>query len=141
MQREDGRYEVGYVPPDNELYKSVPVICGQFFAPADYYASVYVPAAHRQEKAGYCKLYGEAGVLEPVSAKILTTVAPKTTDQSAETSRLKAKLKSLVDAEIVAMVTQGVTAERREAFLKELEENGSREYRRIYQQIYDRWEE
>ena len=80
-------------------------------------------------------------MLEPVSAKILTTVAPKTTDQSAETSRLKAKLKSLVDAEIVAMVTQGVTAERREAFLKELEENGSREYRRIYQQIYDRWEE
>ena len=141
VQREDGRYEVSYVPPDNELYKSVPVICGQFFAPADYYASVYVPAAHRQEKAGYCKLYGEAGVLEPVSAKILTTVAPKTTDQSAETSRLKAKLKSLVDAEIVAMVTQGVTAERREAFLKELEENGSREYRRIYQQIYDRWEE
>ena len=68
-------------------------------------------------------------------------MAPKTTDQSAETSRLKAKLKSLVDAEIVAMVTQGVTAERREAFLKELEENGSREYRRIYQQIYDRWEE
>ena len=46
-----------------------------------------------------------------------------------------------MDAEIVAMVTQGVTAERREAFLKELEENGSREYRRIYQQIYDRWEE
>ena len=141
VQREDGRYEVSYVPPDNELYKSVPVICGQFFAPADYYASVYVPAAHRQEKAGYCRLYGEAGVLEPVSAKILTTAAPKTTDQSAETSRLKAKLKSLVDAEIVAMVTQGVTAERREAFLKELEENGSREYRRIYQQIYDRWKE
>ncbi len=140
-RREDGRYEVRYVPADNELYQSVPVICGQFFAPADYYASVYVPAAHRQEKAGYCELYGSAGVLEPVSAKLLTTVAPKTTAQSAEIKRLKGKLKSVVDAGIVAMVTQGVTEERREAFLEELEKGGSETYRQVYQQIRDRWEE
>ena len=56
VRREDGLYEVKYVPADNELYQSVPVICGQFFAPAEYYASVYVPAIHRQEKAAYCKL-------------------------------------------------------------------------------------
>lgn len=141
VRREDGRYEVSYVPPDNELYQSVPVICGQFFAPADYYASVYVPAAHRQEKAGYCALYEDAGVLEPVSAKLLTTVASQTTSQSAAVTRLKAKLKSAVDAEIVAMVTQGVTPERREAFLARLRESGSQEYRQVYQQIYDRWEE
>ncbi len=141
VRREDGRYEVSYVPPDNELYQSVPVICGQFFAPADYYASVYVPAAHRLEKAGYCEQYERSGVLEPVSGKLLTVVAPKTTAQSAETARLKAKLKSLVDAEIVSMVTRGVTEESRGAFLEKLQENGSGEYRRIYQQIYDRWEE
>ena len=113
LRREDGRYEVSYVPADNELYQSVPVICGQFFAPADYYASVYVPAAHRLEKAAYCDLYEQAGVLEPVSGKLLTTVAPKTTGQSAETARLKAKLKA----------------------------GGSAEYRQVYQQIYDRWKE
>ena len=137
-RREDGRYEVNYVPPDNELYKSVPVICGQFFAPADYYASVYVPAAHRQEKAAYCEQYEKAGVLEPVSAKIMTTAAPKTSEESAETARLKAKLKALVDAEIVAMVTEGVTEEGR-APPAELEEAGSGEYVQVYQQIYDRW--
>ena len=141
VRREDGRYKVSYVPPDNELYQSVPVICGQFFAPADYYASVYVPAAHRQEKAGYCEMYEKAGVLEAVSAKLLTTVAPKTTAQSAEISRLKAKLKSVVDAGIVAMVTQGVTEEKREAFLEKLAEGGSAEYCRVYQQIRDRREE
>ena len=141
LRREDGRYEVSYVPPDNELYQSVPVICGQFFAPADYYASVYVPAAHRLEKSAYCELYEQAGVLEPVSGKILTTVAPKTTAESAETTRLKAKLKSLVDAEIVAMVTQGVTEENRTAFREKLNAGGSSDYRRVYQQIYDRWEE
>ena len=141
LRREDGRYEVSYVPPDNELYQSVPVICGQFFAPADYYASVYVPAAHRLEKSAYCELYEQAGVLEPVSGKLLTVVAPKTTAESAETARLKAKLKSLVDAEIVAMVTQGVTEENRTAFREKLKAGGSSDYRRVYQQIYDRWEE
>ena len=83
IRREDGRYEVSYVPPDNELYRTVPVICGQFFAPAEYYAGVYVPAAHRQEKAEYCRLYEEAGVLEPFSFKYLTTVAPKTAAEDA----------------------------------------------------------
>lgn len=39
-KREDGRYEVKYVPAGNELYQTVPVICGQFFAPAEYYESV-----------------------------------------------------------------------------------------------------
>ena len=141
LRREDGRYEVSYVPPDNELYQSVPVICGQFFAPADYYASVYVPAAHRLEKASYCELYEQAGVLEPVSCKLLTAVAPKTTSQTAETARLKAKLKSIVDAAIVSMVTQGVTEERRTEFREKLKAGGSREYRQVYQQIYDRWEE
>ncbi len=141
IRREDGRYEVRYVPPDNELYQSVPVICGQFFAPAEYYNSVYVPAAHRQEKAGYCALYEQSGVLEPVSCKILTSVASKTLEQSAAVSRLKAKLKALTDAGIVAMVTRGVTEEQREAFRKQLRENGSGDYQRIYQQIYDRWKE
>ena len=68
-------------------------------------------------------------------------MAPKTKTQSAETTRLKTKLKSLVDAEIVAMVTRGVTDESREAFRSKLKENGSVEYRQVYQQIYDRWKE
>ena len=141
VRREDGRYEVSYVPPDNELYQTVPVICGQFFAPADYYASVYVPAAHRLEKTAYCEMYEQAGVLEPVSAKLLTAAAPKTTSQTAEAARLKTKLKSIVDVEIVSMVTQGVTEEGRAEFLEKLKAGGSREYLQIYQQICDRREE
>ena len=39
------------------------------------------------------------------------------------------------------MVTQGVTDESREAFREKLKENGSGEYRQVYQQIYDRWKE
>ena len=138
-KRADGLYEVSYVPPDNELYQSVPVICGQFFAPAEYYASVYVPAAHRQEKAAYCAVYEEAGILEKVSNKILVTVAPKTTAESASIARLTAKLKAVVDAEIVSMVTHGVSTGSKAAFLRQLQESGSEEYRQVYQQVYDRW--
>ena len=140
IRREDGRYEVAYVPKDNELYRSVPVICGQFFAPADYYASVYVPAAHRQEKAGYCAQYEEAGVLETVSHKLLTTVAPRTTAENAEIVRLKAKLKAIVDAEIVSAVTKGYTEAERASFLQRLRDAGSEAYKDTYQQIYDRWQ-
>ena len=139
IRREDGRYEVKYVPRDNELYKTVPVICGQFFAPAEYYASVYVPAAHRQEKAEYCRLYEEAGVLESVSSKILTAVAPKSSLEDAQISRLKAKLKTIIDAALVTMITQGVTEENTAQLHLQLQEAGSREYREIYQALYDRW--
>ncbi len=136
--RDDGRYEVSYVPKDNGLYQSVPVICGQFFAPAEYYASVYVPAAHRQEKAEYCARYEQAGVLEKTCFKLLTAVSPKTTEETAAIAGLKAKLKAVVDAEIVAMVTRGVTEDGRAAFLHRLREAGSEAYKEIYQRVYDR---
>jgi len=139
IRQQDGRYVVAYVPEDNELYRKVPVICGQFFAPAEYYASVYVPAPHRQQKAAYCAAYEEAGVLEGVSAKILTTVARKTAEEDARLSRLKAALKPAVDEAIVDMVTHGVTEEKLQALAEKTEAAGSREYRQIYQEIYSRW--
>ncbi len=137
--REDGRYEVKYVPAGNELYQTVPVICGQFFAPAAYYESVYVPAPHRLEKSEYCAAYEQAGVLEDVSCKILTSVAPRLPAEDAELTRLKAKIRIVVDAGLVKMVTQGVTDESWELFQEELRDAGCGEYRDIYQQVYDRW--
>ena len=68
-------------------------------------------------------------------------MAPKTTAQSSAAQRLKAKLKSAVDAAIVSMVTQGVTDEARGAFARQLRESGSEEYIRVYQQVYDHWRE
>lgn len=140
IHRADGLYEVSYVPQNNELYQTVPVICGQFFAPAEYYASVYVPAAHRQEKAAYCALYEQADVLEEKSFKLLTNVIPRTSEEKARAYSLKTKLKSIVNAEIVSMVTHGVTEEGRASFLQRLKEAGSEEYKEINQNTYDRWQ-
>lgn len=140
IRRADGRYVVAYVPRDNALYRSVPVICGQFFAPADYYASVYVPAAHRQEKSDFCEVYEQSGLLEPVSFKLMTAVAPKSAEEDARLTRLKASLKSVIDEAIVSMVTRGVTEESAAKLRRDLEDAGWEEYRQIYQDIYDRWQ-
>ena len=64
----------------------------------------------------------------------------KTTEETAGISGLKAKIKALADAEIVSMVTRGVTEEGRLSFLQRLREAGSGEYREIFQQAYDRWQ-
>ena len=139
IRQEDGRYAVAYVPADNALYRTVPVICGQFFAPAGYYDSVYVPAPHREEKAGYCRLYEEAGVLESTSCKLLTTVAPRTPEEDARIHRLHSRLKSVVDTALVEMITKGVTEESAADYEAKLSDAGWEEYRGIYQDIYDRW--
>lgn len=137
--REDGRYEVSYVPQTNELYSIVPVICGQFFAPDSYYETVYVPAEHRQEKTAYCEWYEEAGVVEENSFRLLTYVMPKTTAESARLLQLHTQLKNVVDLALVDWMTRGVTDESFAAFLLDLQKAGSEEYKAIYQKAYDRY--
>ncbi len=139
LLRGDGRYEVTYVPAGNELYKTVPIICGQFFAPASYYASVYVPAAHRQEKSAYCALYDESGVLEEVPYTLLINTVPITSEESARIQQLYTSLKSAVNAYLVEFVTRGVTDERFADFLAELNSIGAQEYVSLYQTAYDRY--
>ena len=139
LLRDDGRYEVAYVPAGNALYKTVPIICGQFFAPTSYYASVYVPAAHRQEKSVYCQRYDDAGVLEDVPYTLLINTIPLTSEESARIQLLYTSLKSAVNARLVEFITRGVTDEGFEAFLRELDSIGAQEYVDLYQTAYDRY--
>ena len=99
----------------------------------------YVPAAHRQEKAGYCRLYEEAGVLESTSSKLLTTVASRAPEEDARINLLRNRLKSIVDAAIVEMITKGVTEESAAGYAAKIRDAGWEEYRSTYQGIYDRW--
>lgn len=134
----DGRYAVSYVPTDNELLKTVPIICGQFFAASPYYESIYKPAPHREEKAGYCRQYAEADVLEHTSFCIVTEQAAKTSTESARLLQLRTDLKNTIDSALVSFITQGVTDEDFSAFCDTLRSAGAEEYIAIYQQIYDR---
>lgn len=138
--RDDGRYEVVYVPDANDLYSIVPVICGQFFAPASYYEQVYVPAAHRQEKSAYSQMYEEAGVLESVASyRLLNYVTPKTSEESARLAQLKAQLRTVVNSALVTFMTSGVTDESYAAFEQALLDAGAAEYTKLHQSAYDRY--
>ena len=136
---DDGRYEVVYVPETNELYSIVPVICGQFFAPAEYYESVYVPAPHREEKTRYSKMYDAADVLEKESYRTLTYAMPLTSSESARLLQLHTQLKTAIDRALVDFMTNGVTDESYAAFEQSLKDIGSEEYKAIYQAAYDRY--
>ncbi len=135
----DGRYAVSYVPTDNELLKTVPIICGQFFAASPYYESIYKPAAHREEKSAYCRQYAEADVLEHTSFCIITEQAAKTCTESARLLQLRTDLKNTIDSALVSFITQGVNDEDFSAFCDTLRSAGASEYTAIYQQIYDRY--
>lgn len=135
---DNGKYKVTQVPEDNELYRMVPVIVGQFFAPDEYYRTVYEPAPHRVEKTGYCDLYEEAGVLETVSFKELTVNASPTGEEAIRISQLHKKLKTIVDYFIVDAVVNGVTDSSYLAFRNNLKEAGAEEYVALYQKVYAR---
>ncbi len=136
---EDGRYQVTYVPAANELYDIVPVICGQFFAPASYYEQVYVPAQHRQEKAAYSAMYDEAGVLEKTSYRLLDDVISKTREESTQLAQLHAQLKTVIDSYLVRFMAHGVTDESYAAFEDALMAAGAAEYIELYQNAYNRY--
>ena len=139
IKDEDGRYAVAYVPADNELLKTVPIICGQFFAASPYYESVYKPAPHREEKVDFCRQYAEADVLEHNSYCIIVEQAPKTCEESARLLQLHTELKNTIDSALVSFITLGVDDEGYSTFRDTLLEEGAMEYAALYQQIYDRW--
>lgn len=135
---ESGRYTVKRIPPDNELYSMVPVICGQFFAPSGYYEKVYTPAEHRLEKRRYSELYEQAGVLEPISFQELTTSGYQSEDESKRIQDCKSALKSVINEWLVSFITQGVSDESWEEYSAALIDAGAYEYVALYQGIYDR---
>ncbi len=136
---EDGRYQVAYVPPDNELYKTVPVICGQFFAPPAYYESVYVMAPHRAEKTAYCQQYEDAGVMEYKSFQYLTEIAPMPAEQNARASRLYTEIDKHMTESMTRFIISGVTDATWQGFLDALDSLSVGEYVALFQQSYDNY--
>lgn len=134
---EAGKYRVSNLPPDNELYKIVPVICGQFFAPSDYYQSVYEMAPHRAEKVGYCQYYQDAGVVEYKSFHYLTDIAPMAAEPNTRASLLYTEIDKFMTESLARFITGGVTDSQWQAFLDDLDQIGAAEYMALYQQAYD----
>lgn len=136
---DEGKYEVINVPENNGLYDFVPVTCGQFFAPGDYYSAIYQMAPHRVERYEDSQWYAEAGVLEPKSFWYLHDLAQLTVDESAEASLIFTELDTFIKESLTTFIRDGVTDASFEAFLKTANDIGAQRYIEIYQTGYDRY--
>ena len=134
---DEGKYEVIDIPADNGLYQFVPVTMGQFFAPGDYYTSIYQMAPHRVERYEDSKWYAEAGVLEPKSFQYLRDLSKMSNEDATEAADIYTELQKLVDESFADFVRNGVTDDSWNEFLAKAQAIGSERYIELYQNAYD----
>ena len=134
---DEGKYEVINIPENNGLYDFVPVTMGQFFAPGDYYTSIYQMAPHRVERYEDSKAYAEAGVLEYKSFHYLRDLSKMSNDDSIEASDIYTELQKLVEESFANFVRNGVTDESWNAFQENAKNIGVERYIELYQNAYD----
>ena len=134
---EDGKYNIDYVPENNGLYSIVPVTCGQFFAPGEYYTGVYQMPPHRVERYTTSNEYAEAGVLEYKSYEYLTKLVKLSSENAVEASRILTELKKYEREAMTNFVMNGITEESYAQFIENCKGIGYERYLEIYQEGYD----
>lgn len=133
----EGKYRVLHVPENNLLYSIVPVWHAQFFAPADYYTDIYEMAPHRLERYQTSVQYEEAGVLEPQSYYILMSLVKPDNETSIELTRMYNDIDKFMRETISDFITNGVTDDKWQNYLKTLENLDIQRYIDLYQAAYD----
>lgn len=136
---EEGKYVIDYIPENNGLYQIVPVTCGQFFAPGDYYTAIYQMAPHRVERYQDSLWYAEEDVLEYKSFHYLwkLSVAKMTNEDAIERERLYNDLDKFMRDSITDFIINGITDAQYDEFIKTLGDIGADRYVEIYQNAYD----
>jgi putative aldouronate transport system substrate-binding protein len=132
-----GKYEIIYVPENNGLYKYVPVYHAQFFAPGDYYFSIYEMPPHRVERYNSSRQYEEGGVLEPKSFTYLQRMVKPSPDDALEIARLYTDIEKLMQESIATFIRGGVTDASWNQFLASAKAVGVDRYIELYQKAYD----
>ncbi len=125
------------IPADNGLYQFVPVTMGQFFAPGDYYTSIYQMAPHRVERYEDSKWYAQAGVLEPKSFQYLRDLSKLSNDDATEAADIYNGLQKLVEESFANFVRNGVTDESWNEFQAQAKAIGCDRYIELYQNAYN----
>lgn len=136
---DEGKYEVIDIPADNGLYQFVPVLMGQFFAPGDYYTSIYQMAPHRVERYEDSKWYAEAGVLEYKSYQYVRDLSKLSNEDATETADIYTELQKLVEEYFANFVRNGVTDETWNEFQEQAKAIGVERYIELYQKAYDEY--
>ncbi|MBR2822328.1 MAG: extracellular solute-binding protein [Clostridia bacterium] len=136
---DEGKYEVINIPENNGLYQFVPVTMGQFFAPGDYYTSIYQMAPHRVERYEDSKAYAEAGVLEYKSFQYLRDLSKMSNEDATEAANIYTELQKLVEESFANFVRNGVTDESWASFQEQAKGIGVERYIELYQNAYNEY--
>ena len=134
---DEGKYEVINIPENNGLYSFVPVTMGQFFAPGEYYTSIYQMAPHRVERYQDSQMYADAGVLEYKSFQYLRDLSKMSNEDATEAADIYTELQKLMEESFANFVRNGVTDESWEAFQAQAKAIGVERYIELYQNAYD----
>ena len=134
---DEGKYEVIDIPENNGLYDFVPVTMGQFFAPGDYYTSIYQMAPHRVERYEDSKMYADAGVLEYKSFQYLRDLSKMSNEDATEAADIYTELQKLMEESFANFVRNGVTDDSWNDFQAQAKGIGVERYIELYQNAYD----
>jgi putative aldouronate transport system substrate-binding protein len=133
----EGKYEIVSIPANNGLYGMVPVYCGLFFAPGDFYSRIYQMPPHRVERYQSSQDYLKAGVLEPGSYTILEELLKPSNADAIELSRLYNEIDKLMQESLADFIRSGLTAAKWTTFQNSCKNVGVERYIQLLQKYYD----
>jgi putative aldouronate transport system substrate-binding protein len=107
-----------------------------FFAPGQYISETFNMPAQRIEKTEYCESYDAAGVIQKYSDDYLD-LAPLTSEQIQSSVLKETDIDNAVVENMATFITQGVTDESWNAFVKLFDDMGTDEYVNMYQEAID----
>jgi putative aldouronate transport system substrate-binding protein len=136
LEFKDGKYNVLSVPADNGLYNLVPVTTGQWFAPGQWYFSIFNMPPHRVERFNYSNEYEAAGVLEANSFHYLTA-SKLSTEDTEERTRIFTALDKFMFESFNDFVKNGVDDAKWTKFQNDAKAIGVEQYVALYQKAYD----
>ncbi len=107
-----------------------------FFGPGKYISEAFNMPPQRIEKTDYCTKYDEAGVIQKYSNDYLK-LAPLTAEQLQQLSLKETDIANAVKENMASFITQGVTDESWDAFVKLFEGMDVDSYVKVYQDAID----
>lgn len=131
-----------YSVPASEANMDKPLeklsVNGLLFMPSNFYNEhIYVKeTSMRAERTAFCKQYKEAGVLQKYSNQYFN-LARFTTEQVQANTLLETDLNNAVTEFIASCIVEGVTDNKWDTFVSEIEKMGIADYVKMYQDGFD----
>lgn len=107
-----------------------------FFAPAEYISKTFNMSPQRIEKTEYCETYEKEGFIQKYSDDYLA-MAPLTAQQHTDCALIETDIKNAVKENMATFVSEGITDESWNTFVKMFENMNITDYLKIYQDAID----